>query len=195
MKVKYWVLVFILFCRLYSAENFLSATDQRTKIFPTKLKRTGCYQAIINYHDDHRLIKTEDDSVLTKANFNFLFGAGLGYIFPYAEIGLNYKSFYITGELGYMVLGGWFSWVTQYEFLSVKEHSMSLVGNYGNFFGIGDLWITIYGGGLEYRIESLDSKIQVLARFTIQLGLEENPVPVLQAGIRLNIPVTSPFNH
>ncbi|MBS3819937.1 hypothetical protein KGY73_10610 [bacterium] len=131
------------------------------------------------------------DNFTTNDGFNLLLGVGGGYFgfpYPYAEIGFNYNKIYLTGELGYLWLGGYVALYLQYEFFRKNKYSFSLIGDYGIFGGVGiQTPINIAGGGVEYRVQPFRSKTQILGRLTLQWGINEELIPLFQCGIRFKI--------
>lgn len=138
--------------------------------------------------------KTES---INKDNFNLLFGfGGCYFILPYAEIGFNYKKLYFTGEICYLVLGGYLGLCGQYEFFTRGKYFLLITANYGIFGGVGILDPTyILGVGLECRYGISKSRAHVFGRLSLQSSFiksisknsRNTTIPVLQFGILLKI--------
>lgn len=136
-----------------------------------------------------KTIDNGNDSLSTNHNLNFIIGDGCGiFIFPYLELGANYNEIYLTGEFCFMWLGGYGALVCQYEYLKTDRISASILVDYGSFGGAGIREsINIKGGGIEYRLETFDSKAQGVGRLTLQFGTGGATVIFLQIGFRLKI--------
>jgi hypothetical protein len=132
----------------------------------------------------------EKDSLLDeKSSSTFILGFGGGYfLYPYLELGFQIYKLYLTGELCFMFLGGYASFVCIMQMIKTDIISYSFVLNYGRFSGIGITEpITIKGGGIEVRLELSRENVQGILRGTLQRGYNSRSTPWFQAGIRFLI--------